>query len=108
MTKLIALIAAGSFAAMGLFAGEHGEGMLKVQNEKKEFKMACSIPLADLNLTPEQRKKMDAAMAEHMKKGCTEGSEAKYMGEAKAIMTPQQYAKFKEKYDRAPKEKMGS
>jgi Spy/CpxP family protein refolding chaperone len=107
MTKFIALIAAGSFAATALFAGEYGEGMLKVQNEKKEFKMACSIPLGDLNLTPEQRKKMDAVMAEHMKTGCTEASEAKYMEEAKAVMTPEQYTKFKEKYDRAPKEKVG-
>ena len=107
MTKLIALIAAGSFAATALFAGEHGEGMLKVQNEKKEMKMACSIPLDDLNLTPEQRNKMNAVMTEHMKTGCTEASETKYMEETKAIMTPEQYAKFKQKYDRAPKEKMG-
>src|SRR5882757_1940612 len=107
MPKLLALIAAGSFAATVLFAGEHGEGMLKVQNEKKEIKMACSIPLGDLNLTAEQMNKMNAVMAEHMKTGCTEGSEAKYMEEAKAIMTPEQYTKFKEKYDRAPKEKMG-
>ena len=107
MTKLIALIAAGSFVATALFAGEHGEGMLKIQNEKKEMKMACSIPLGDLNLTPEQMKKMNTVMAEHMKTGCTEASEAKYMQEAKAVMTPEQYTKFKEKYDRAPKEKMG-
>ena len=75
MTKLIALIAAGSFAATALFAGEHGEGIRNVQNEK-EMKMACSIPLDDLNLTPEQRNKMNAVMAEHMKTGCTEAGEA--------------------------------
>ena len=106
MTKLIALIVAGSFAATTLFASEYGEGMLKVQNEHKEMKMACSVSLADLNLTPEQKKKLNAVMAEHMKTGCTEASEAKYMEEAKAIMTPEQYAKFKEKYDRAPQTKM--
>jgi fructose/tagatose bisphosphate aldolase len=106
MTRLIALIAAGSFAATALFAGEHGEGMLKVQNEKKEMKMACTISLAKLNLTTEQRKKMDAAMAEHMKTGCTEASEAKYMEQAKAIMTPEQYTKFKAEYDRLPEMKM--
>ena len=106
MTKLIALIVAGSFAATALFAGEHGEGMLKVQNENKEMKMACSVPLGDLNLTPEQKKKLNAVMTEHMKTGCTEASEAKYMEEAQAIMTPEQYGKFKEKYDRAPQMKM--
>ena len=106
MTRLIALIAAGSFAATALFAGDHGDGMLKIQNEKKEMKMACSIPLGDLNLTSEQMKKMNTVMSEHMKTGCTEASEAKYMAEAKAIMTPEQYTKFKEKYDRAPQMKM--
>jgi Spy/CpxP family protein refolding chaperone len=106
MTRLIALIAAGSFATTALFAGEHGEGMLKVQNEKKDFKMACSVPLGALNLTPEQMKKMNTVMSEHMKTGCTEASEAKYMEEAKAVMTPEQYTKFKEKYDRAPEMKM--
>jgi hypothetical protein len=50
---------------------------------------------------------MNAAMSDHMKTGCTETSEAKYMEEAKAIMTREQYTKFKEKYERAPKEKMG-
>jgi Spy/CpxP family protein refolding chaperone len=108
MTKVIALIVAGSFAATTLFAAEYGEGLQNVQNEKKEMKMACSIPLGDLNLTPEQMKKMNTVVVEHMKTGCTQASEAKYMEEAKAIMTPEQYAKFKEKYDRAPKEKMGS
>jgi hypothetical protein len=47
-----------AFGATVLLAGEHDEGMLKIQNEK-EIKMACTIPLANLNLTPEQRKKMD-------------------------------------------------
>ena len=107
MTKLIVLIAAGSFAATTLFAAEHGEGLQSVQNEKKEMKMACSVPLGDLNLSPEQMKKMNSVMTEHMKTGCTEASEAKYMEKAKAVMTPDQYTKFKEKYDRAPTEKMG-
>jgi hypothetical protein len=106
MTKIIALIAAGFFAATALFAGEQSEGILKVQNEKKEMKMACTISLAKLNLTPEQRKKMDGAMAEHMKTGCTAASEAKYMEQAKAITTPDQYTKFKQEYDRLPETKM--
>jgi len=38
---------------------------------------------------------MDAAMAEHQKAGCSEASEAKYMQEAKAILTKEQYTKFK-------------
>jgi Spy/CpxP family protein refolding chaperone len=91
MTKLFALIAAGLLVAGAMFAGEHGDSAMQVGHKTK---MACTIPLADLNLTPEQSKKMNAVMAEHMKTGCTDASEAKYMQEAKAILTAEQYAKF--------------
>src|SRR5262249_5623404 len=92
MTKLIALVAAGLFAAGTMFAGEHGDCTKQVGNEAK---MACQISLANLNLTADQKAKMDAAMEEHHKAGCTEASEAKYMQAAKSILTTEQYAKFK-------------
>jgi Spy/CpxP family protein refolding chaperone len=92
MTKLIALITAGLFAAATMFAGEHGNCTKQVGHETK---MACEVSLASLNLTPEQKTKMDAAMAEHQKAGCNEASETKYMEAAKSILTPEQYAKFK-------------
>ena len=92
MTKLIALVVAGMFAAGTMFAGEHGDCTKKVGNEAKP---ACSVSLASLNLTPDQKTKMDAAMAEHMKAGCSEATEAKYMKEAEGILTKEQYAKFK-------------
>jgi hypothetical protein len=38
---------------------------------------------------------MDAVMAEHVKAGCSEATEAKYMKEAKGILTKEQYATFK-------------
>jgi Spy/CpxP family protein refolding chaperone len=91
MTKLIALTVAGLLAAGTMFAGEHGDSAMQVGNKTK---MACTISLGDLNLTPEQTKKMDAVIAEHMKAGCNEASEAKYRQEAKAILTSEQYAKF--------------
>ena len=92
MTKLIALVLAGVFAAGTMFAGEHGDCAKKVGNEAKA---ACTVSLASLNLTPDQKTKMEAAMSEHQKAGCSEASEAKYMKEAEAILTPEQYAKFK-------------
>jgi hypothetical protein len=92
MTKLIALVAAGLFAAGTMFAGEHGDCTKKVGNEAKA---PCQVSLASLNLTPEQKTKMDAVMAEHEKAGCSEASEAKYMKEAKGILTKEQFAKFK-------------
>jgi hypothetical protein len=92
MTKLIALLTAGLFAASTMFAGEHGNCTKQVGNETKA---ACQVSLASLNLTPEQKTKMDAVMAEHQKAGCSEASEAKYKQEAKAILTKEQWAKFK-------------
>jgi Spy/CpxP family protein refolding chaperone len=92
MTKLIALVAAGLFAAGTMFAGEHSDCTTKVGNQTK---MACQVSMANLNLSPEQKTKMDAVMAEHEKAGCSKESEAKYMKEAKGILDKDQYAKFK-------------
>jgi hypothetical protein len=92
MTKLIALATAGLFAAGTMFAGEHGNCTKQVGNEAK---MACHVSLASLDLTPEQKTKMDAAMEEHHKAGCSEASEEKYMQQAKTILTQEQYVKFK-------------
>jgi Spy/CpxP family protein refolding chaperone len=92
MTKLIALVAAGLFAAGTTFAGEHGNCTKQVGNEAK---MACQVSLASLNLTADQKTKMDAVMEEHHKAGCSEASEQKYMQEARAILTKEQFAKFK-------------
>ena len=92
MTKLIAIAAAGLFAVGTMFADEHGNCAKKVGNDQK---VACQASMANLNLTAEQKVKMDAAMTEHHKAGCNEASETKFMKEAEGILTPEQYAKFK-------------
>ena len=91
MTKIIAIVVAGMFATGAVFAGEHGDCTKQVGNTNKP---ACSVNLASLNLTADQKTKMDAAMAEHHKAGCSEASEAKYMQEAKTILNKDQYVKF--------------
>ena len=101
MTKLIALVTVGLFAAATMFAGEHGNCTKQVGNQAKA---ACQVSLASLNLTPDQKTKMDAAMSEHQKAGCSETSEAKYMEQAKSILTPEQYAKFKAQCKKGEKE----
>src|SRR3989442_14584756 len=85
MTKLIALVAAGAFAAGTMFAGEHGDCAKKAGNEGK---MACTASLASLDLTPDQKTKIETAMTEHHKAGRTEATEAKFMKECKGIVTP--------------------
>jgi Spy/CpxP family protein refolding chaperone len=91
MTKIIALTAVGMFAVASAFAGDHGDCAKQAGNKD----MACHVSLANLNLTAEQKTKLDAAHAEHMKEGCNEASEAKYMDAAKGILTADQFAKFK-------------
>jgi Spy/CpxP family protein refolding chaperone len=102
MIKLMALVAAGCFAASSVFAGGHGDCTKQVGNEGK---MACQVSLASLNLNPEQKTKMDAVMAEHEKAGCTPETEAKYMKEAKGILNKEQYAKFKAECKNGEKDK---
>jgi len=102
MTKLIALATAGLFAAGTMFAGEHGNCTKQVGNEAK---VACQVSLASLNLTPPQKTKMDAIMAEHAKAGCSEASEAKYMQEAKGVLTKEQYTKFEAQCKKGEKDK---
>ena len=92
MTKLIALVAAGMFVVGTAFAGEHGDCNKQVGNKDMA---ACHVTLASLNLTADQKTKMDAAMAEHAKAGCSKESEEKYMKEAKTILNKDQFAKFK-------------
>ena len=102
MTKLIALVTAGLFAAGTMFAGEHGNCTKQVGNQAK---MACEVSLASLNLTADQKAKMQTAMEEHHKAGCSEASEAQYMEQAKGILTPEQYAKFEAQCKKAEKGK---
>jgi hypothetical protein len=100
MTKLIALVAAGAFAAGTMFAGEHGDCTKKVGNEAKA---PCTVSFASLNLTADQKAKLETAKAEHEKAGCSEASEAKYMKEAKGILSKDQYAKFKAECEKGDK-----
>jgi Spy/CpxP family protein refolding chaperone len=103
MTKLIALVAAGLFVAGTMFAGQHGD--CTKQAGYKGGKMACTVSLANLNLTPDQKTKMDALMKQHEKEGCTEVSEAKYMREAHTILGDEKYAKFEAECKKSDKDK---
>ena len=105
MTKLIALVAAGVFAAGTMFAGEHGDCAKKAGSEAN---MACMVSFASLNLTADQKTKMETALTEHHKTGCTGASEAKFMKDVEGILTPDQFAKFKAECNKQKTEKTGA
>ncbi len=90
--KALAVVAAAAFAASSAFAGDKGHcaGM----TASNDTKMSCAS-YANLNLTAEQKAKMDALSAECHKGGMTEATIAKMDKEAKSILTQEQYASWK-------------
>src|SRR3954462_12638930 len=56
---------------------------------------SCGKSYAKLNLKPEQKAKMDAAMAKCKAAGCTKESAAEFMKTAEGVLTKEQMAGFK-------------
>ena len=83
-------MAAAAFAITPAFAGDKDKDACCA----KDAKMTTES-FAKMNLSAEQKTKMDALMAEHHKEGCSAASEAKYTEGAKGILTKEQFAKFK-------------
>ena len=83
-------MAAAAFAVTPAFAGDKDKDHACCATGEK----MDSASFTKLNLSAEQKTKMDAAMAEHMKAGCNEASEAKYTEEVKSILTKEQFTKF--------------
>ena len=85
-----ALIASALLAASSTFAGDDC-----CARKSADGKMNCSNAFAQMNLSPEQKSKLDAAQAECQKAGCTEESLENFMQTAKGILSPEQYAQLK-------------
>jgi hypothetical protein len=51
--------------------------------------------LAALNLTADQKTKIEAWQTECMKAGCTKESNQKFLDRAKGILSPEQFAQLK-------------
>lgn len=87
--KLVILVAALAFAASSAYAGG------KVCCANQQGKMECSQIYAKLNLTPEQKTKLDSFQARCEKDGCTEDSMKKFLSSAKGVLSKDQYAQLK-------------
>jgi hypothetical protein len=85
-----ALIASALLAASPAFAGD-----ACCAHKSAAGKMDCSKAFSQMNLSPEQKSKLDAAQAECQKGGCAEESLEKFMQTAKGILSPEQYAQLK-------------
>jgi Spy/CpxP family protein refolding chaperone len=93
MIKLtgLALMAAVAFAITPAFAAA------KEKDKNASCCTAdgsCAKSYAKLKLTPEQKTKMDAAMAKCKTAGCTKESAAEFMKSAEGILSKEQMAAF--------------
>ncbi len=94
MIKKFAVVAAMvAFAGASAFAGDKaccGMGHAKqVKNDS-----SC-VSFANLNVTAEQKSKLEQLQADCMKAGCTKESHAKFLSEAKSILNKEQYNTLK-------------
>ena len=95
MTKLtLALMAATALAVTSAYAGdkEKDGGCCATHANNK---MDCSQTYAKLNLSADQKTKMDGLVAKCNKDGCTKESMAAFMKSAETILTKEQMANFK-------------
>lgn len=100
----LSLVTAVAFAATSTFAAD------KACCATKTGKMECAQIYAKLNLTPEQKTKLDSFQARCEKDGCTEDSMKKFLASAKGVLSAEQYAQLKSECNNMQKhtEKAGS
>ena len=102
MIKILgtAVVAAAMLVASPAFAGGKACCAKNASNASNEA--ACDN-LASLNLTADQKTKIEAWQSECMKAGCTKQTRAQFLRKAKGILSADQYAKLKEQCDRSAK-----
>ena len=105
--KGLALIAAAVFAVTSAYAGDKPAKACCAAHGKNA-KMDCSKTFAQLNLTTDQKTKLDAAQADCQKAGCTKESMDTFMKSAEGIMSKEQFATFKSKCKMQPGDKTQS
>jgi Spy/CpxP family protein refolding chaperone len=93
MTKIITIasVVAVMLAASSAFAGDKA---CCAKGASNMGSMAC-VSLATLNLTPDQKAKIEAWQTECMKAGCTKESRQAFLVRAKGILSAQQFAQLK-------------
>src|SRR6266540_2309083 len=86
-----ALVAVAMLMASSVFAGDKA---CCAKGVSKADSMAC-VNLATLNLTPDQKTKIDGWQAECMKAGCTKESRKTFLKQSKGILSAEQFAQLK-------------
>jgi len=64
---------------------------------------AMCTDFASLNLNADQKSKLEAWQSEYVKAGCTKESRAKFLHQAKGILSADQYAKLRAQCEKSGK-----
>jgi hypothetical protein len=100
MVKLIGTaVLAAMLIASPVFAGGGKACCAKSASNDK----AMCTDFASLNLTADQKSKLEAWQSECVNAGCTKESRAKFLHQAKGILSADQYAKLKEQCEKSGK-----
>jgi hypothetical protein len=100
MVKLIGTaVLAAMLIASPVFAGGGKACCAKSTSNDK----AMCTDFASLNLTADQKSKLEAWQSECVKAGCTKESRVKFLHQAKGILSVDQYAKLKEQCEKSGK-----
>jgi hypothetical protein len=94
-------MAAAAFAVTPAFAGDKDKDHACCATSAK----MDSASFAKLNLSAEQKPKMDALVEKCNKDGCTKESMAAFMKSAETILSKEQMATFKAEHDKAYEKK---
>jgi len=87
----IALVAVAMLTASSAFAGDKACCARGASNKSS---MSCAN-LATLNLTPDQKAKIEAWQADCMKDGCTKQSRQTFLARARGILSAEQFDQLK-------------
>jgi len=87
----IALVATAMLAASSAFAGDHA---CCAKGAGNAHSVAC-VNLASLNLTSDQKTKIETWQAQCVKAGCTKQSRETFLTQAKGILSAEQFAQLK-------------
>jgi hypothetical protein len=86
-----ALVAAAMLTASSAFAGDKA---CCAKGASNTGSMAC-VNLATLNLTADQKAKIETWQAECVKAGCTKESRKTFLKQAKGILSAEQFAQLR-------------
>ena len=87
-------MAAAAFAVTSAYAGDKKDGGC-CATHAKNAKMDCSQTYTKLNLSTEQKTKMDELVVKCNKNGCTKESMDQFMKSAEGILSKEQMATLK-------------